>query len=265
MFAVVTLDSARRPGALLRRCLRRFEIEQIPAGEKWFYLIHHSCPPGRPNWRRLCRLLGRERYHLLYPVGLTPPPGLDIRRYDTSAFYARTLTGVFCEVLRSQPRPPGPAALIDREATLQQTAEQLLPLTPQLIIYTRHPRRYEAFLRRAELSYGVSPILSESARPLQRAAAVLAPYGAGGLPLPARAVLFGRAEDDGYYLSDACLSPPPEVLEQIPPGISTLEMLAALHEKCGLPLPPGEICPALCKGGGKSSVGGLVFTISCLT
>ncbi|MGI6269948.1 MAG: hypothetical protein ACOYKJ_05370 [Candidatus Howiella sp.] len=167
--------------------------------------------------------------------------------------------------MRDQPRPVGPAVLIDRDGVLQNTAERLLPLTPQLIISTQNSAKYLDFIRRAELLYGVSPILGESERSLQSAVAVLAPHGVGGVRLPDRAVLLGRKEDGGYYLEDGCLSLSPEVRDLVPQGISPLEMLAALHEKCELRLPVGKICPVLCKGGGKSSVSGLVFTISCLT
>lgn len=265
MFVVVTLDSARRPGALLRRCLRNCAVEQIPAGEKWFYHIRHYCPPARPDWKRLCRVLGREKARLLFPADMVPPSGLGIQRYDASSFYAGVLSRIFYRLLRSQPRPPGPVALIDRDAVLQNTAEMLLPLARQLIVCTNRSRDYVDFIRRAELSYGVSPVVSENGRPLQNAVAVLAPYGAGDASLPKRAVVLGRAEDGGYYLTDECFSLPTEVRDLIPAGIPVLEMLAALHEKCGLRLPAEEICPVLKKGGGESSVDGLIFTISCLT
>lgn len=267
MLTAVTFNHrTRRVKGFCKRLFGGFERESAEIRGASFCHIRYYGSDAKIKWHRVAKTAGRERLRLLLPVGIEPPAGCGVARYDKNKFERACLTDIFCEILSSvHLRAAAAVVLVDEDGSLQATAERLIENAPRLIIYTNQPERYERFRDEAVYQYGTEPIVTGSPAAFEKAALVLAPFGKDKAFVPARTPVFGPAGAADYYIGEDSVVLPDDAARIMPAGLSKLEFLAALREQCGLSFATADFCRYLSKNGGKSSIKNAVLTISCLT
>lgn len=192
---------------------------------------------GRLDWAEIRRIAGPEAGHMLLPMGLTPPEGMDFGRFRGQALRRELMASTGLHLLRAAAIPPRhvTAGLYDPQARMPQLAAALLPYAADVRVVTARPEAYEIQEQLAMEAYGAALPVTREIESLNGATLILAPDGLEGVRLRARGlVLSGAAANRPGVVDGYIPQVPSDWLAKLPDGCDAWTYLAGLYERSGL-------------------------------
>lgn len=254
MFVVLTIQREEkgllvRAGEWLRGPL---EVRRRSfLGNGYYHIIDHT--GGRPHWELLSRAVGKVATRLVLAGEEEPPQGSGLRPYDPSIFAGRMTAMAGVQLLREMGEAGRRAtvALVDEDGLFSWCAGELARQCALLRVYTRRPDRYAALCRELMEGLGASLLLTDGPEGLGDCLFAVSPAPTGVWKLPMPVLTVDHSGIQGRPTLNR-LEPalPPELLEQLPPGVSLPLFLGAAWET-GLRRFPLDMGLRSCRADGR--------------